>query len=133
NDSNLIKTEVAHSYTSSPISDTLQNKSSFSPEYIKIKTSENRDFCNKIETRENVQTNQLNKNIINSSQIVPQSETKATKEKIIIDSLQDIVDLAEQHNEIHFKLLIKEFVHPVSFEPQHMTLRIAEEAPHSRE
>ncbi|KEC57438.1 DNA polymerase III, subunit gamma and tau [Bartonella rochalimae ATCC BAA-1498] len=133
NESNLIKTEVAHSYTSSPISDTLQNQSSCSPEYIKIKTSEKIDFCNKIETRENVQTNQLNKNIINSSQIDPQLDTKATKEKIIIDSLQDIVDLADQHNEIHFKLLIKEFVHPVSFEPQHITLRLAEEAPRSLE
>ncbi|ATO56833.1 DNA polymerase III subunit gamma/tau [Bartonella sp. 1-1C] len=114
NESNLTKTEVAHSYTSSPISDTLQNQSSCSPKYIKIKTSEKIDFCNKIETCENVQTNQLHKNII-------------------IDSLQDIVDLADQHNEIHFKLLIKEFLHPVSFEPQHITLRLAEEAPRSLE
>lgn len=136
NESNITKTEVAHSYASSPISDSLQNQSSRSPKYIKqlkITTSEKTDFCNKIETSENVQANQLDKNITNLSHIVPQSEMEATEQKIIINSLKDIVDLAEQHNEIHFKLLIKEFVHPVSFEPQHITLRFAEEAPHSLE
>nr|WP_280949002.1 DNA polymerase III subunit gamma/tau [Bartonella koehlerae] len=55
------------------------------------------------------------------------TETKA----IVIDSLHDIVKLAEQYNEIPFKLLVTEFVHPVSFEPGHIILRISENAPHS--
>ncbi|WP_406603927.1 DNA polymerase III subunit gamma/tau [Bartonella gliris] len=50
---------------------------------------------------------------------------------IVIDSLHDIIKLAEQYNEISFKLLVKEFVHPVSFEPEHITLRLAKDAPSS--
>ncbi|CBI75857.1 DNA polymerase III gamma and tau subunit [Bartonella clarridgeiae 73] len=134
---NIIKTEVAHNYASSPISDTLQNQSNLSQkrtEHLKIKTSEKTNLCDTVEIREIVQTNQPDENIKNLSHISPQSEIETTEQKpIIINSLQDIVDLAEQHNEIHFKLLIKEFVHPVSFEPEHITLRLAEEAPRSLE
>ncbi|WP_236823890.1 MULTISPECIES: DNA polymerase III subunit gamma/tau [unclassified Bartonella] len=137
NESNIIQTEVAHNYAFSPISDKLKNQSNLSQkhtEQLKIKTSENMNFCDTTEIREIFQTNQPNENINNLSGIFPQSEIETTEQKpIIINSLQDIVDLAEQHNEIHFKLLIKEFVHPVSFEPEHITLRLAEEAPRSLE
>ncbi len=47
----------------------------------------------------------------------------------MINSLHDIVQLAEQHNDTPFKLLIKEFVHPVSFEAGHITLRLSENTP----
>ncbi|WP_039964793.1 DNA polymerase III subunit gamma/tau [Bartonella birtlesii] len=50
---------------------------------------------------------------------------------IIINSLYDIVKLAEQHNDIQFKILVREFVHPVSFKPGHITLRLSKDAPHS--
>nr|WP_081486142.1 DNA polymerase III subunit gamma/tau [Bartonella washoeensis] len=71
-------------------------------------------------------------NIVN----LPLPSTQTTKEiiepkTIVIDSLHDIIKLAEQYNEISFKLLVKEFVHPVSFEPGHITLRLAKDAPRS--
>ncbi|MET3560071.1 DNA polymerase-3 subunit gamma/tau [Bartonella japonica] len=67
---------------------------------------------------------------------LPLPSTQTTKENIrqediVINSLHDIIKLAEQHNDVTFKLLVKEFVHPVSFEPGHITLRVAESAPHS--
>ncbi|MCZ2328072.1 DNA polymerase III subunit gamma/tau [Bartonella sp. F02] len=63
----------------------------------------------------------------------PDSSLQSTTEKknLIINSLHDIIDLAEKHRDTHFKLLIKEFVHPVSFEPENIILRLNERAPRS--
>lgn len=36
-------------------------------------------------------------------------------QSVVLRSVQDIVDLADRHNEIQFKLLVKEYVRPVSF------------------
>ncbi|WP_332065356.1 DNA polymerase III subunit gamma/tau [Bartonella sp. CB189] len=58
-------------------------------------------------------------------------EETSENKKIVINSLHDIVKLAEQHNEISFKLFIKEFVHPVLFESEHITLKLSENAPPS--
>nr|WP_280178047.1 DNA polymerase III subunit gamma/tau [Bartonella quintana] len=75
-------------------------------------------------------------NLAENSANLPHLSTQITEEifgpkTIIIDSLHDIIKLAEQYNEIPFKLLVKEFVHPVSFEPGHIILRLAENAPRS--
>ncbi|WP_429137523.1 DNA polymerase III subunit gamma/tau [Bartonella heixiaziensis] len=68
-------------------------------------------------------------NLPHSSQ---QTAEQITKQKtVVIDSLHDIIKLAEEHNEVSFKLLVKEFIHPVSFEPEHITLRLAKDAPRS--
>ncbi|WP_019222222.1 DNA polymerase III subunit gamma/tau [Bartonella rattaustraliani] len=66
----------------------------------------------------------------------PLSSTQTAKESvkqedIVIHSLHDIIKLAEQHNDVPFKLFIREFVHPVAFEPRHITLRLSKNAPHS--
>ncbi|WP_455480228.1 DNA polymerase III subunit gamma/tau [Bartonella sp. B23] len=98
----------------------------------------------KIDTLKNSSTPQLTETLEISPFVVPSkhianlphSSQKTTKEitepqPAVINSLHDIVKLAEHYNEISFKLLVKEFVHPVSFKPGHITLRLAENAPHS--
>ncbi len=87
------------------------------------------------EVTETLETSQSFAPLQNSANL-PHSSTHTTEQitepkTIVINSLHDIVKLAEQYNEIPFKLLVTEFVHPVSFEPGHITLRIAENAPHS--
>ena len=49
--------------------------------------------------------------------------------KVILHSLQDVVDLADKHNEMQFKLLIKEFVRPVSFRQGRIEFEPAEGMP----
>lgn len=50
---------------------------------------------------------------------------------VSIRSLQDIVDLADRHNDMHFKLLVKEYVRPVSFQPGRIEFEPAEGTPRS--
>ena len=49
--------------------------------------------------------------------------------KVILHSLQDVVDLADKHNDIQFKLLVKEFVRPVSFRQGRIEFEPAEGMP----
>ncbi|MBB5073394.1 DNA polymerase-3 subunit gamma/tau [Bartonella callosciuri] len=113
-----LESQLAHS---------LQQKDS-----AKFQTLESHKATEITEAFEISQSIKLSENITNLSH----SSTKAAAEivrsqTIIINSLHDIVKLAEQHNEIPFKLLVKEFVHPVSFKPGHITLRLSEDAPRS--
>ncbi|EJF87431.1 DNA polymerase III, subunit gamma and tau [Bartonella vinsonii subsp. arupensis OK-94-513] len=99
----------------------LQSKDS-----VEIQTPER---TKSLETSQSVD---LSENIAN----LPHSSTQTAKEifepqTVVINSLHDIVKLAEQYNEFSFKILVKEFVHPVSFKPEHITLRLSEDAPHS--
>lgn len=55
--------------------------------------------------------------------------TADNKPKIAIHSLDDIIRLADEHREIAFKLLVKEFVRPVAFKPGHIEFEKAEGAP----
>ncbi|AGF74053.1 DNA polymerase III subunit gamma/tau [Bartonella australis AUST/NH1] len=99
---------------------------------LKIQTPENTDSLEKAEISKVSQTTELFKNSENLQKKPYQSVMETEKQKpATINSLADIIDLAERHNEVHFKLLIKEFVHPVSFEPGHITLRFTEDAPRS--
>lgn len=50
-------------------------------------------------------------------------------EAVSIQSLQDIVDLADRHNDIQFKLLVKEYVRPVSFRQGRIEFEPAEGMP----
>ena len=49
--------------------------------------------------------------------------------KVILHSLQDVVDLADKHNDMQFKLLVKEFVRPVSFRQGRIEFEPAEGMP----
>ncbi|MBX4335483.1 DNA polymerase III subunit gamma/tau [Bartonella raoultii] len=99
---------------------------------LKIQKPQNTPSLEKTEILETSQSVSSSEEIKNLPLVSIQKAEKHSREKtIIINSLHDIIKLAEQHNDIHFKLLIKEFVHPVSFEPGHITLRISEAAPFS--
>lgn len=80
-----------------------------------------------LETSQSIDRSEKSANL---SYSVTQTTEKITQPKtLVINSLHDIVQLAEQHNDTPFKLLIKEFVHPVSFEAGHITLRLSENTP----
>nr|WP_279111164.1 DNA polymerase III subunit gamma/tau [Bartonella apis] len=49
--------------------------------------------------------------------------------RVILHSLQDVVDLADKHNDMQFKLLVKEFVRPVSFRQGRIEFEPAEGMP----
>ncbi|ENN94213.1 DNA polymerase III subunit gamma/tau [Bartonella bovis] len=101
-------------------------------EPLRIQPSEGTDSFEIKGSLDNIQTTKFSNNVVHLTYASSPPETEMTEQKSLnINSLHDIVNLAEQHREIHFKLLIKEFVHPVSFEPEHITLRLAENAPRS--
>ncbi|WP_345119068.1 DNA polymerase III subunit gamma/tau [Bartonella pachyuromydis] len=105
----------------------LQEKDS-----VEIQTFESTNNPEIIETLETSKSVTLSEKITHLSHPSTGCAEEMTKSQAtVINSLHDIVKLAEQYNEIPFKLLIKEFVHPVSFKPRHITLRLSENAPHS--
>ncbi|WP_297323382.1 DNA polymerase III subunit gamma/tau [uncultured Bartonella sp.] len=57
------------------------------------------------------------------------AQAKNVENKVNLHSLQDIVDLADRHNDIQFKLLVKEFVRPVSFRQGRIEFEPAEGMP----
>lgn len=59
----------------------------------------------------------------------PKAEAKKAESKLVLHSIQDVVDLADKHNDMQFKLLVKEFVRPVSFRPGRIEFEPAEGMP----
>lgn len=59
----------------------------------------------------------------------PEVEAKNTQNKLVLHSLLDVVDLADKHNDMQFKLLVKEFVRPVSFRQGRIEFEPAEGMP----
>ncbi|WP_336287734.1 DNA polymerase III subunit gamma/tau [Bartonella sp. CB60] len=97
---------------------------------LKMQTPEDTNSFKIKEISETPQFVNLSENIANLPRPALKTEKEVTGQKnVIIDSLHDIVKLAEQYNEIPFKAFITDFVHPVSFEPGHITLRLSENAP----
>ncbi|WP_455480941.1 DNA polymerase III subunit gamma/tau [Bartonella sp. B12(2025)] len=145
NATNTTKEIAVYAHSSSHVSNLSPNKtdlkrslsnqldcSSQSENSLKVQTPKSANAPEITETFETSQSVGLSENITNLSHSSTQTAKKITEpQTIVIDSLHDIVKLAEQHNEIPFKLLVKEFIHPVSFEPGHITLRLSENAPHS--
>ncbi|OPB29023.1 DNA polymerase III subunit gamma/tau [Bartonella sp. WD12.1] len=145
NVNHTVKADDAHIHSFSQISNPQQNQHnlktalanqpnlSIQPiESLRIQTPENTDSFETTENLDKIQTTKSSNNVVHLPYASSPPETETTEQKSLnINSLHDIVNLAEQHREIHFKLLVKEFVHPVSFEPEHITLRLAENAPRS--
>ncbi|WP_455477166.1 DNA polymerase III subunit gamma/tau [Bartonella sp. B41] len=101
-------------------SNTLPNLPNFSlqPNNVsRIKTPKNMNPLEVLPSPETIQSITTSENI--------------DQKTVIINSLHDLVELAEQNNDIPFKVHIKEFVHPVSFKPNHITLRLTDSAPPS--
>ncbi|UNE55645.1 DNA polymerase III subunit gamma/tau [Bartonella machadoae] len=108
-----------------PLDHSLQQKDSF-----KTPDLENTNTLEKTKAFETSPSVELSQDIADlSHSSTHEVEEMAETQSIVINSLHDIVTLAEQHNDVPFKLLIKEFVHPVSFKLGHITLRLAENAP----
>ncbi|WP_273757841.1 DNA polymerase III subunit gamma/tau [Bartonella sp. AU55XJBT] len=141
---NITKETTMDSHASSSASNTLPNQSdlktslqdapldhSLKPEnFVKSQTPDKTNAQEVTETLENSQSTKLSEKSANVSQSVTQTTGEITEPKtLVINSLHDIVKLAEQHNDVPFKLLIKEFVHPVSFKTGHITLRLSENTP----
>ncbi|WP_375613319.1 DNA polymerase III subunit gamma/tau [Bartonella sp. AP153HLJHH] len=143
NANNITKETMVGAHASSSVSNTLLDQSdlksslknqldhSLQPENL-VK-NQNHDKISAQEVTEILETSQstdLSEKITNLSHSVTQTTEKITEPKtLVINSLHDIVQLAEQHNDVPFKLLVKEFVHPVSFEAGHITLRLSENTP----
>ncbi|MCZ2158077.1 DNA polymerase III subunit gamma/tau [Bartonella sp. 220] len=103
----------------------LQRKDS-----VKTLHLENTNTLEKTKAFETSPSVALSKDIADLSHSSVQEVKEMTEaQPIIINSLHDIVKLAEQYNDDSFKIFFKEFVHPVSFKPGHITLRLAENAP----
>lgn len=140
---NITQETTIDVHASSSVSNTLPNQSdlktslhppldhSLKPEnFVKNKTHDNAKAQEVIEILETSQSTDFSKNIANLSHSVTQPVEEITEPKtLVINSLHDIVKLAEQHSDVPFKLLVKEFVHPVSFETGRITLRLSENTP----
>lgn len=89
---------------------TVTNQPSLSVQPIesfKIQTPENTDSFKTTESLDNIQTIESSNNVVHLPYASSQPETETTEQKSLnINSLHDIVNLAEQHRETHFKLLI---------------------------
>ncbi|WP_375670261.1 DNA polymerase III subunit gamma/tau [Bartonella sp. PS7NMGDW] len=139
NTNNITKETMVEAYASSSVSNILPDQSdlknqldhSLQPEnLVKNKTPDNTKAQEVTESLETSQSIDLSEKSANLSHSVTQTTEKITQPKtLVINSLHDIVQLAEQHNDAPFKLLVKEFVHPVSFEAGHITLRLSENTP----
>ncbi|WP_208434355.1 DNA polymerase III subunit gamma/tau [Bartonella taylorii] len=143
NANNVARVTAVYAHSSSNVSNTPANQTDCktplgnqldqalkSKDPIKIQTLESTKTPEIIDTLETSQSVDLSENIANLLHPPTQTIKKITEpQTVVINSLHDIVELAERYNDIPFKLLIKEFVHPVSFEPGHITLRLAEGAP----
>ncbi|WP_142415891.1 DNA polymerase III subunit gamma/tau [Bartonella massiliensis] len=134
NINNTTKETTIDVHASSSVSNTSTEQSDLTPSFenqldhslqpensIKTQTPESTNAPAIMETVD------LSEKNANSSHLATQEITKP--KTLAINSLHDIVKLAEQHNDVPFKLLIKEFVHPVSFEDGHITLRLSENTP----
>ncbi|MFT4344251.1 DNA polymerase III subunit gamma/tau [Bartonella bacilliformis] len=140
NINNTIEEKTAHIHSASQSSNSqkdqrnlttpLDNKPDFSSQFSKslgFQTSKSADSLKTEEISSMIESLPDSANLFSTSSTVKESE----QHPFVINSLHDIVKLADQHRDIHFKLLITEFIHPVSFEPGHIVLRLAEDAPHS--
>ncbi|WP_375667901.1 MULTISPECIES: DNA polymerase III subunit gamma/tau [unclassified Bartonella] len=129
NANNITKETMVGAHASSSVSNTLPDQSDFksslknqldySLQPENLVKNQNHDKINAQEVTE----------ILETSPSTDLSEKITEPKTLVINSLHDIVQLAEQHNDTPFKLLIKEFVHPVSFEAGHITLRLSENTP----
>ncbi|WP_375641607.1 DNA polymerase III subunit gamma/tau [Bartonella sp. CM100XJJH] len=139
NANNITKETMVEAHASSSISNTLPDQSDLknqldhslqSEKFVKNKTPDNTKAQEVAESLETSQSIDLSEKSANLSHSVTQTMEKITQPKtLVINSLHDIVQLAEQHNDTPFKLLVKEFIHPVSFEAGHITLRLSENTP----
>ncbi|EJF84259.1 DNA polymerase III, subunit gamma and tau [Bartonella elizabethae Re6043vi] len=143
NANNTTKETTADIHASSSISHTLPNQTDLKTSlqdqldhslklenFVKNQKPDNTNTQEIIEPLETSQSTKLSEKSANLSQSVTQIIGEITEPKpLVINSLHDIVKLAEQHNDVPFKLLVKEFVHPVSFETGHITLRLSENTP----
>ncbi|WP_254492838.1 DNA polymerase III subunit gamma/tau [Bartonella sp. B1099] len=143
NANNTTKETTIDGHASSSVSHTLPNQTdlktssknpldhSLKPEnFVKNQSSDNTNAQEVTETLETSLSTKLSEKSANVSQSVTQTTEEITEPKtLVIHSLHDIVKLAEQHNDVPFKLLVKEFVHPVSFENGRITLRLSENTP----
>lgn len=144
NTTKVTDTDAHSSLTSLNVANTSENQSDFvslesqlehssqPKNSVNVQTFENTNSFAITKTLEASQSVESPDNIVHLSLPSTQTTKESTgQDDIVINSLHDIIKLAEQHNDIPFKLFVKEFVHPVSFEPGHITLRLAESAPHS--
>ncbi|WP_455478851.1 DNA polymerase III subunit gamma/tau [Bartonella sp. B10] len=143
--SNTTKVVDAYSHSSSQISNTPQNQTDLEASFrnqldgslqtedsSKIRTLKDTESSEMIKTLEMSYSIDSSKNITDFPDFSKQITEDITEQKTItIDSLHDIIELAERCNDIPLKLFVKEFVHPVAFEPNHITIRLAENSPHS--
>ncbi|WP_375608042.1 MULTISPECIES: DNA polymerase III subunit gamma/tau [unclassified Bartonella] len=143
NANNITKETTVDAHTFSSVTNTLSDLSdlktslksqldnSLQPEnLVKNQTPEKTNAHEVTKTLETFQSTDLSEKIENLSHCVTQiTEEIAEPRTLVINSLHDIVKLAEQHNDVPFKLLVKEFVHPVSFDVGHITLRLSENTP----
>ncbi|UTO28607.1 DNA polymerase III subunit gamma/tau [Bartonella harrusi] len=143
NTNNLTKETAVYASSAPDIANTSQNQSAIKTplsnpldhflqqkDSVKISSLENTNTLKKTKTFKTSPSVDLSKDIADLSHSSTQEVEEITEtQSIVINSLHDIVTLAEQHSDVPFKLLIKEFVHPVSFKPGHITLRLAENSP----
>ncbi|WP_034987808.1 DNA polymerase III subunit gamma/tau [Bartonella florencae] len=142
NANNTTTAVYAHSSSSTPNTPANQsdlktfgkqfNHSLQEKDLANIQTFESTHSLQVKEVLENSQPVEISEKLAISPHPSTKSATEITEpQTTVINSLHDIVKLAEQHNNIHFKILVREFVHPVSFKAGHITLRLSENAPHS--
>ena len=67
--------------------------------------------------------------IVNTNNIAPQPEISAAKPDLQITSWLDVIKLADQNRDIQFKVLIKQYVRPVSFGAGKIEIALAAGAP----
>ncbi|EJF81266.1 DNA polymerase III subunit gamma/tau [Bartonella doshiae] len=144
-ENNTVEEAETYAHSSSHVSNRSPNQSDIKTSFenqldhslqseglLKAQTPESISASSTTEVLEAPYSSTLSEKNTNLSHSPMQTAKEITEQKnIVINSLHDIIKLAEQHNEISFKLLVKEFVHPVAFEPGHITLRLAENAPRS--
>ncbi|AGF75364.1 DNA polymerase III subunit gamma/tau [Bartonella vinsonii] len=145
NANNTTKETAVYTPSAPDVSNTLANQSDLKTplenqldhclqpkDSVEIQTPERTSASETTKTFETSQSVDLSENIAN----LPHSSTQTAKEifepqTVVINSLHDIVKLAEQYNAFSFKILVKEFVHPVSFKRENITLSLSKDAPHS--
>ncbi|WP_455475069.1 DNA polymerase III subunit gamma/tau [Bartonella sp. B30(2025)] len=97
---------------------------------IQIPESTNSSRIAKVfENSELIDFPEKNANLPHSSTHTDEKITK--QETTTVNSLHDILQLAEQHNEATVKIFVKEYIHLISFKPGHITLRLPEGTEHS--
>ncbi|WP_455475963.1 DNA polymerase III subunit gamma/tau [Bartonella sp. B17] len=93
----------------------------------KIQIPESTNSSGVTKVFENSELIGLSEKNANSLHLSAHTDEKIIKqETTVINSLHDILKLAEQHNDDTVKIFFKEYVHLVSLEPEHITLRLPE-------